>query len=220
MFGDELFTERPPIPERALMTADDLSRLSGLELRALEACAARANKRVLLCPKCSARLWKDGKRRGGVQAYVCPVCGPKSCGSASTSLASSKLTMPMMEKAMAPIMLGCPDWVVAWIFGISQKTAQFWRGGCLDASLRWSAESRLSGHVRIGEVRFAPAGAAGLAKGAWTTYAGRMAKGACLEVASDAGGNGFCKLRSDKLGTPARGMVLDALGAGSRRGPC
>lgn len=211
------------------MTIDDLSRLSDSELRALEADvaaerekrerlsakfdkgrAARASKRDLRCPKCAVRLWKDGKRKDGVQTYVCPVCGAKSCDSSNTSLASSKLTMPTIEKVIALIMLDCPDWVVAWILGISQKTAQFWRDRCLDASSEWSMESKLSGHVWIDEMRFAPIRAD--AVGACRTYRGKIAKDAYLEVAFDSSGNGFCKLHSEKLGMPTREMVLGALG--------
>lgn len=81
--------------------------------------AAKAAKRDPRCPKCSARLWKDGKRKDGVQTYVCPVCGSKSCDAANTSLASSKLPMATIEKAITLIVLDCPDWVASWILGVN-----------------------------------------------------------------------------------------------------
>ena len=128
------------------MTTEDVSRLSDEELAALaeivseesekreresarfaKGLKARAMKRDPRCPKCAAKLWRDGKRKDGVQTYVCPVCGKKSCDASGTSLASSKMTMPAIEKTITLIMLDCPNWVVSWILGIDQKTAQFWR---------------------------------------------------------------------------------------------
>ena len=122
------------------MTTEELSRLPDAELFALaEAVAAecrrreresarfdkgrasKAAKRDPRCPKCSVRLWKDGKRKDGVQTYVCPVCGSKSCDAANTSLASSKLPMATIEKAITLIMLDCPDWVASWILGVNAK---------------------------------------------------------------------------------------------------
>lgn len=210
------------------MTTEELSRLPEAELFALAEAvaaecrrreresarfdkgrAAKAAKRDPRCPKCSARLWKDGKRKDGVQTYVCPVCGSKSCDAANTSLASSKLPMATIEKAITLIMLDCPDWVASWILGVNVKTIQFWRDRCLDASQRWAIESKLSGHVWIDEMRFAPVRADGVA--ACRTYAGRIAKDAYLEVAFDSNGNGLCKLYAEKLGTPTRDMVFSAL---------
>ena len=219
-----------PSPERVPMTTEDVSRLSDEELAALaeivseeskkreresakfaKGLKARAMKRDPRCPKCAAKLWRDGKRKDGVQTYVCPVCGKKSCDASGTSLASSKLTMPTIEKTITLIMLDCPNWVVSWILGIDQKTAQFWRDRCLDASQKWSAESTLSKHVWIGEMRFAPTRASGFVDGVWSTYAGKIAKDAYLEVAFDCGGSGFCRLFAEKLGTPTRDMVAEAL---------
>ena len=215
--------------ERVPMTREDVSRLSDEELQALaeivseeskrrerksarfaKGLKAKTMKREPRCPECAAKLWRDGKRKDGVQTYVCPVCGRKSCDASGTSLASSKMTMPMIEKTITLIMLDCPNWVVSWMLGIDQKTAQFWRDRCLDASQKWSAESTLSKHVWIDEMRFAPARAEGVA--ACRTYKGRIAKDAYLEVAFDSIGNGFCKLYAEKLGTPTRDMVLSALG--------
>lgn len=61
-------------------------------------------------------------------------------------------------------------------------------------------------------MRFAPTRAGGFVDGVWTTCAGKIAKDACLEIAFDAGGGGFCKLYSGKLGMPTRDMVAEALG--------
>ena len=36
------------------------------------------------------------------------------------------MTMPAIEKTITLIMLDCPNWMVFWILGIDQKTAQFW----------------------------------------------------------------------------------------------
>lgn len=73
------------------MTTEDVSRLSDEELLALaeivseeskkrergsakfaKAAKAKAEKRDPRCPKCAAKLWRDGKRKDGVQTYVCP----------------------------------------------------------------------------------------------------------------------------------------------------
>ena len=162
-------------PKSVPMTREDVSRLSDEELQALaeivseeskrreresarfaKGWKARATKRDPRCPECAAILWRDGKRKDGVQTYVCPVCGRKSCDGSGTSLDSSKMTMPAIEKTITLIILDCPDWVVSWILGIDEKTAQFWRDRCLDASQKWSAESTLFGHVWIDEMRFAP----------------------------------------------------------------
>ena len=215
-----------PSPERVPMTTEDVSRLSDEELATLaeivseeskkreresarfaKGLKARAMKRDPRCPQCAAKLWRDGKRKDGVQTYVCPVCGRKSCDASGTSLASSKMTMPTIEKTITLIMLDCPNWVVSWILGIDQKTAQFWRDRCLDASQKWSAESTLSKHVWIDEMRFAPTRASGFVDGVWSTYAGKIAKDAYLEVAFDCGGSGFCRLYAEKLGAPTRDMV-------------
>ena len=41
-------------------------------------------------------------------------------------------------------------------------------------------------------MRFAPTRASGFVDGVWTTYAGRIARDAYMEVAFDSGGRGFC----------------------------
>ena len=172
---------------------------------------AKAMKRDARCPYCESALRRDGRRKDGAQRYECPKCGRHTCDSTNTSLSSSKLAMGTIEKTITLIMLDCPDWVIAWIAGIDEKTAQFWRDRCLDAAQKWSSESKLSKHLWIDEMRFAPTRATGFVDGVWTTYAGKIAKDAYLEVAFDAGGRGFCKLYSDKLGMPTRDMVLSAL---------
>lgn len=172
---------------------------------------AKANKRDGRCPECHRRLRKDGRRKDGAQRYECPECGRHYCDTSETSLSSSKLPMRKIEEIITMVMLDCPDWVIGWIAGVDVKTAQYWRDRCLDASQKWSAESKLSGHVWIDEMRFAPVRAGGLVDGVWTTYGGKIAKDAYLEVAFDSNGSGFCKLYADKLGTPSRDAVLSAL---------
>ena len=86
-----------------------------------------------------------------------------------------------MREILAPIVLDCPDWVVAEIAGVNVRTVQFWVDRCLNASQKWAMESQLSGHVWTDEMRFAPARADGVA--ACRTYKGRIAKDAYLEVA-------------------------------------
>lgn len=163
-------------------------------------------KRDMRCPHCLCRLRKDGRREDGAQRYECPVCGRHSCDTTCTSLSSSKLTIATISKVVNLIFLDCPDWVISWILGIDQKTAQFWRGRCLDATIKWSMESTLSNHVWIDEMRFAPTRAGGFVDGGWTTYAGKIAKDAYLEIAFYSSGNGFSKLYSEKLGMRRRGI--------------
>lgn len=172
---------------------------------------ANANKRDLMCPSCGVRLSKNGRRKDGVQTYVCPMCHAKSSGASNTSLASSKLPLGTIRKIVTLTMLDCPDWVISYILGISEKTAQFWKDRCLDSANEWSMESKLSGHVWIDEMRFAPTRASGFVDGIWTTYAGKIAKDAYMEVAIDSKGSGLCRFFSEKLGTPTRRMVLSAL---------
>ena len=213
-----------------MLTKEELSQLSDEELSSLlasleseamarekkkstsrKAAAAKANKRDPRCPDCHCRLRKDGKRGDGSQRYECPICGRHSCDTTATSLASSKLPLGTIRKMITLIMLDCPDWVVSYILGVGEKTAQFWKDRCLDAAAEWSKESTLSGHVWIDEMRFAPTRASGFVDGVWTTYAGRIAKDAYMEIAFDAKGGGFCKLYSEKLGMPTRRMVAGAL---------
>jgi transposase-like protein len=169
---------------------------------------AKASKRDPRCPKCRVVLSRDGIRHDGVQSYVCPKCGRRCSDSSSTSLASSKLTLDEIKEIITLIMLDCPDWVIAWICGVNVKTAQYWRDRCLDAAQAWSSGSKLSGHVWMDEMRFAPNRATGLVEGVWTTYVGKKAKDVYMEVAFDSKGQGFCKAYP-KLGTPTREMVLD-----------
>ena len=192
--------------------AKELLKREKAASKAKKAELAKANKRDPRCPECHVPLRKDGKAEGGVQRCECPVCGKHSRDSSGTSLSSSELPVSAIEKAVALIVLDCPDWVISWVLGIDRKTAQFWRDRCLDAASEWSAESKLSGHVWIDEMRFAPTRAGGFADGVWTTYSGRMAKDAYLEVAFDSKGDGCCRLYRGKLGMPTKKMVLKALG--------
>ena len=105
--------------------------------------------------------------------------------------------------------MDCPGWVISRVAGVNPKTAQFWVDRCLDAAAEWSAESRLSGHFWFDEMRFAPIRAGGLEGGVWTTYTGKIARDAYMEVAFD-GSGGFCKVFYEKLGTPSREMILGA----------
>ena len=175
-----------------------------------KASLAKSSKRDPRCPVCHAPLVKDGKRGDGIPRYECPSCHRHYSDSSHTSLSSSKLPPKKIREILTLIVLDCPDWVVAEIAGVNVKTAQFWVDRCLDASQKWAMESKLSGHVWIDEMRFAPARSDGVA--ACRTYKGRIAKDAYLEVAFDSAGNGFCKLYAEKLGTPTRDMVLSALG--------
>lgn len=170
---------------------------------------ARANRRDPRCPSCGSRLHKDGIRADGAQSYACPSCGRKSSDSTGTSLSSSKLGVEGIRRVITLICMDCPDWVIADIAGVNIKTAQFWVDRCLDAAVRWSAESRLSGHLWFDEMRFAPTRASGLEAGVWTTYVGKIARDAYMEVAFD-GSGGFCKVFYEKLGTPSRDMILGA----------
>ena len=220
-----------------ILTKEELSTLSDEELSQLlsslksekaarekkKSCVqkgevAKSMKRDLRCPNCLCRLRKDGRRKDGAQRYEGPFCGRHSCDTTCTSLSSSKLSLATIQKVITLIFLDCPDWVISWILGIDQKTAQFWRDRCLDASQKWSAESMLSNHVWIDEMRFAPTRAGGFVDGVWTTYAGKIAKDAYLEIAFDSGGGGFCKLYSEKLGIPTRDMVVEALGGRIAKG--
>lgn len=186
-------------------------RRSAAASKARKAALAKANRRDRRCPDCLVAIRRDGKRADGAQRYECPKCGRHFCDTSETSLSSSKLPMRKIEEIITLIMLDCPDWVIAWIADVDQKTAQFWRDRCLDASVKWSTESKLSGHVWIDEMRFAPTRAGGLIDGVWTTYVGKIAKDAYIEVAFDSNRSGFCKLYSDKLGMPTRDAVLSAL---------
>jgi transposase-like protein len=173
-----------------------------------KAAMSKAAKRDPRCPKCHVALGKDGRRHDGVQRYRCPSCGAEYSDSSFTSMSSSKLTPAKIGEVLTLIMLDCPDWVVAWICRVNIRTAQYWRDRCLDAAVAWSKETRLSGHVWMDEMRFAPTRSTGLIDGVWTTYGGKIAKDTYMEVAFDSNGQGFCKVY-DKLGMPTRDMVLD-----------
>ena len=108
-------------------------------------------------------------------------------------LSYSKLLISKIEDIVALIMMDCPDWVVARVAGVSIKTAQFWVDRCLDAAVAWSKEAKPSNHFWFDEMRFAPTRATGFEEGAWTTYAGKIAKGSYMEVAFD-GRSGFCRV--------------------------
>lgn len=71
--------------------------------------------------------------------------------------------------------------------------------------------SKLSGHVWIDEMRFAPTRASGLVDGVWATCAEKIARGACMEAAFDSSGRGFCHLYAKKLGTPTKAAVTECL---------
>ena len=172
---------------------------------------SKRDKRDPRCPECKVSLMADGRRHDGVARYECPKCHRHYSDASNTSLSSSKLTPRKIRAILTLIALDCPCWVIAEIAGVNAKTAQFWTDRCLDAATEWSAGSKLSGHVWIDEMRFAPTRATGFVDGIWTTYAGRIAKDAYMEVAFDASGRGFCRLYASKLGTPSKAMVTDCL---------
>lgn len=169
---------------------------------------AKTNRRSLLCSRCGGRLRKDGRGR-----YECKSCGAKSDPATGTSLSSAKLPPSRIRKIITLVMLDCPIWVAAWLAEVDQKTARFWRDRCLDAAMEWSAQSRLSGHAWMDEMRFAPIRAAGFVDGVWTTYAGKIGKDAYLGIAIDSSGLAKCHLYG-KLGMPSKKDVADAF-AGS-----
>ena len=172
---------------------------------------SKSNKMDPRCPECKARLMGDGKRHDGVARYECPKCHRHYSDASNTSLSSSKLTPSKIRAILTLIALDCPGWVIAEIADVNPKTAQFWFDRCLDAATEWSMGSRLSGHVWIDEMRFAPTRASGFVDGVWTTYAGKIAKDAYMEVAFDSSGRGFCHLYAKKLGSPTKAMVTDCL---------
>ena len=151
-----------------------------------------------------------GRRCDGAQRYRCPGCGRAFSDASLTALSGSKLTPGKIRSIVAMVMLGSPDWAVAWICRVDAKTAQYWRDRCLDAAKGWSKESKLSGHVWIDEMRFAPTRASGFVDGVRETYAGRISRDAYMEVAFDSSGRGFCETYG-KLGTPYASSVLRCL---------
>jgi transposase-like protein len=212
----------PNFPERDffMLTRDDVSAMPDADLGSLllmlqaekerrakaaakleKAALSRKAKRDLRCPACHSPLRLDGRRADGVQRYRCPSCGRRFSDASATSLSGSKLTPDKIKSIVAMVMLGSPDWVIAWVCGVDAKTAQYWRDRCLDAAEGWSGESELSGHVWIDEMRFAPTRASGFVDGVWVTYAGRISRDAYMEVAFDSRGRGFCDVYA-KLGTP------------------
>ena len=230
LFGDNPSPETPPngrkgffmLDKVAVSSMSDDEIAAALSLLSVESARrerersrfekarlSKRNKRDPRCPECKVSLMADGHRHDGVARYECPKCGRHFSDSSSTSLSSSKLTPGRIRAILTLITMDCPDWVVAEIAGVNEKTAQFWVDRCLDAAVRWSVESRLSGHLWLDEMRFAPTRASGLEAGVWTTYVGRIARDAYMEVAFDSSG-GFCKVFYEKLGMPSRDMILSA----------
>lgn len=158
----------------------------------------------------------DGHRHDGVARYECPKCRRHFSDSSSTSFASSKLTPGRTKTILALITMDCPDWVVAEIAGVNEKTAQFWVDRCLDAASEWSMA--IDGVEAFG-ARLDRRDALGPDEGdqdSSTEYGpptptGRIAKDAYIEVAFDASGRGFCHLCASKLGTPSKAMVTECL---------
>ena len=212
----------PNFPERDffMLTRDEASALTDADLESLlamlqgekerrakaaakleKAALSRKARRDLRCPDCRVPLWRAGRRCDGVRRYRCPECGRVFSDASLTALSGSKMTPEKIRSIVAMVMLGSPDWVIAWICRVDAKTAQYWRDRCLDAAVAWSKESVLSGHVWIDEMRFAPTRASGFVDGVWETYVGRISKDAYMEVAFDSAGHGFCQVYA-KLGTP------------------
>lgn len=173
--------------------------------------AAKASKRQTVCPKCGLPPTRKGKA-DGVQLLYCRRCGLAFSESTATALHMSKLPLGKIRLIVTLIMLDCPDWAIKRIAGVNVKTAQYWRDRCLDAATEWSMRSKLSGHVWMDEMRFAPNRSEGLVGGVWVTYAGKIAKDYYMEVAVDGSGQGFCHVYYEKSGTPTREMILSAVG--------
>lgn len=100
--------------------------------------AAKEAKRDPRCPECKAALWKNGKRKSdGVQSYVCPSCGRKSCDTTDTSLHSSKVSLGKIRLITTLVMFDLPTWTVSRFAGVTEETAGCWRDRCLDADQAW-----------------------------------------------------------------------------------
>ena len=178
MFGDNPSPETPPNGRKgffmwdktAVSSMSDDEITSALSLLSAEserrerersrfekARLSKRNKRDPRCPECKVSLMADGRRHDGVARYECPKCGRHFSDSSSTSLSSSKLTPGRIRAILTLITMDCPDWVVAEIAGVNEKTAQFWVDRCLDAASEWSNASKLSGRVWIDELYVLPA---------------------------------------------------------------
>ena len=203
------------------MADTDLERLSGLvnaeiarrqrgRARFEKATLSRKYKRDPRCPYCKSAACRDGRRHDGVQRYVCKSCGRHFSDTSSTSLSSSKLDTGTIATIVSLIMYDCPNWVVAKVASVSERTAQYWRDRCLDAANSWASEGSLRGTVWIDEMRFAPTRASESEVERNVTYNGTIAKDCYLEVAFDSHGNGFCTMFA-KAGMPSREMVCSAL---------
>lgn len=169
---------------------------------------ARMNRRDLRCPVCKSKLQKDGKRKDGVQVYFCPICRKHYSDTTGSSLSTSKLKTEKIREIITLVMLGCPDWVIAVLAKISDKTAQFWRDRCLDAADAWADEGKLSGKIYLDEMLFSPSRAEEKPR---KTADGTYSKSVYLSVAFDSKGHGFC-YKYDKPGTPTEASVFKALG--------
>jgi len=191
--------------------ANEKERRAKATAKLEKAAMSRKAKRDLRCPACHSPLRLDGRRADGVQRYRCPSCGRRFSDASATSLSGSKPTPDRIKSIVAMVLLGSPDWAVAWVCRVDAKTAQFWRDRCLDAAVAWSREPKLSGHVWIDEMRFAPTRASGFVDGVWETYVGRISRDAYMEVAFDSSGHGFCEVYP-KLGMPLGRSVERCLG--------
>lgn len=172
---------------------------------------SKRNKGDPRCPECKARLMRDGRRRGGVRPYRRPKRGRRCSDASNASLSSSKLTPSKIRSILTMMAMDCPGWAIAEIADANPKTAQPWFDRCLDAATERSMGSRLSGRVWIDGMGFAPTRASGLADGVWATYAGKIARDACVEAAFDPSRRAFCRLYSGKLGFPTKAMAADRL---------
>jgi transposase-like protein len=202
--------------EASALTDADSESLSGAlaneEERRAEAAAKLGKaampgkaRRGLRCPACHSPPRLDGRGACGAQRCRRPSCGGRFPDASATSLAGSKLTPERIRSIVAMVMLGSPDWAVARVCRVDGKTAQYWRDRCLDAAEGWSGESALSGHVWIGEMRFAPTRASGFVDGVWEAYVGRISRDACTEAAFDSAGHGFRQVCARLEARPRRG---------------
>ena len=187
-----------------------LAEKAAAEKAALAKSCKRDNLR---CETCGGAMRRDGFADGR-QRYRCPTCGRRTTDTAGTSLSHSRLSVDKIDQLITLIVLGVPDWVIAWVADVNAKTAQFWRDRALDAAVSWSSEATLRGHVHIDEMQFAPTREGD----GVITADGSIAKNLYMEVAFDSRRQGFCHFYYGKPGMPTSDMVLDCLAERVERG--
>ena len=190
--------------------AEEMNRRSKEAQPSKKAGLARKYKRDLRCPKCGVVLWKNGKRKDGVQDYLCPKCRKHYSDTTDTALSHSRLSIHKIKEIIALIMLGCPDWVISYIAEVNEKTAQIWRDRCLDAANEWSRKPKLRNIVFMDEMLFSPSRMKGVSMDDQTAD-GTYPKDIYVGIAFDSSGYGFCH-RYEGHGFPTGEEVLAAFG--------